>query len=458
MGIDNFHKWIQKTYPNCSDQISVDMYDNVYIDINCILHRIVANSINENMLFNRLYAFIIFLLKKNIPTKRLIFAIDGVAPFAKIILQRKRRLQISRYVDKQTINKQTGVFNIVSSLHFTPGTKFMKSFPEKFNRYIKKIEDLYKIKVEVIYGPGEAEFKLIRKILDIYKININESHILVSTDADIIIMASSIFNVVNNIYINNLKYIISIDKLLQQHQTIVGTSNNSNKDFMLISLFMGNDYLPKLNFINIDNLWTAYKYCLVIDNRGCFIENSLNYDFLLRLFRCVITTLHKRWLSQFHIEDYDTIMYKNYIDGLKWCTHVYINGFCEQTQYMYNHNTSPHPLGLLFYMESNITYLREENSIYTLSKLTIPEEIYAILVLPKSSLHLLDTQYSKKIDDKLNFLYAEETCNECIKYHDELANSDNKITRLLSKQMIKHKQIHKDINATQINYVIECLL
>ena len=194
MGVEKFHKWLCNTYPNSFRKSNYDFYDNVYIDINCILHRIVAGSINENILFGRFYSYIDFVLKNNIPTKRLTFAIDGAAPFAKIILQRKRRLKISRNIDQQN-----DVLSIVSPLHFTPGTKFMKSLPEKINKYIKKIEVSYKIKVEVLFGSGEAEFKLIRKLLDIAKDKNNETHLLVSTDADMVIMASSILNSNNNI-------------------------------------------------------------------------------------------------------------------------------------------------------------------------------------------------------------------------------------------------------------------
>src|SRR5690349_13443788 len=131
MGIEKFHKWLYNTYPKCFNNINCNFYDNIYIDINCILHRIVAGAINENMLFSRFYSYIDFLLKKNVPTKRLTFAIDGVAPFAKILLQRKRRLKISRNIDQQN-----DIFNIISPLYFTPGTKFMKSFPDKISKYI----------------------------------------------------------------------------------------------------------------------------------------------------------------------------------------------------------------------------------------------------------------------------------------------------------------------------------
>lgn len=468
MGIGKFHKWLYHAYPDCFNKINSVFYDYVYIDINCILHRIVSGSINENILFGRFYSYIDNLLKNNIPTKQLIFAIDGAAPFAKIILQRKRRLKISR-----NIGQQNDTLNIVGPLHFTPGTKFMKSLPEKISKYIKKIELAYKIKVDILVGSGEAEFKLIRKLLDITKIKNNGNHLLVSTDADIIIMVSSIMNDnIKNIYVNNLKYVISIDKLLQLHKGKVGLSNNSNKDFMLVSLMMGNDYLPKLNYVNPDKLWDAYIYSLRNDDKGCFIGNNLNYNFLLNLLRNIIVNLSKQWLSQFHIDDYDPNMYKNYLDGLRWCTEIYVNGLCEQTEYMYTYDLSPHPFGLLFYLESNINKLKGSNNDIKLEKNDVPDDVYGILILPKSSLHLLDEEYSKKIDNKLDFLYDEELCERCIGYHKvlgdyhrKIANSDdigkNNIRKEIgniSVQMVNHKRKHKDISIEEIIYVIKCLI
>jgi hypothetical protein len=141
---------------------------------------------------------------------------------------------------------------------------------------------------------------------------------------------------------------------------------------------------------------------------------------------------------------------------------------------MYNFDISPHPFGFLFYLESNIKTLKEDHQKNLLTKLDIiPDDIYAILILPKSSLHLLDEKYLKKIDDNLNFLYSEEICEECIKfhkilgdYHKKLLNSDdkkyaNEIRKKIgniSVHMINHKQIHKNISAKEINYVIKYLM
>jgi len=471
MGVGKFHKWLFKTYPDCFDANKISFYDNVYIDINCILHRLAFGFLNENILFKRFYSYVNRLIEINNPTKKLIFATDGVAPLAKIILQRKRRLKISRNMNSDTPNT-------INPLYFTPGTKFMKSLPEKISGYMKRIETDYNIKVEFLSGAGESEAKLIRYLSNIK--NNDESHLLVSTDADIIIMACSISNDnVKNVTINNLKYMISIDKLLQCHKQKVGTSLCSCKDFMMISLLMGNDYLPKLKFVEPDKLWDIYQCSLNADKKGCFVDDNLNYNFLLSMLRKLVTKLPKRWLSQFHIDNYNPQMYQNYIDGLKWCSDIYVNCICEQTEYMYNFNESPHPFGLLFFIETNIKSLTNDKISNTKLN-TIADDIYAILVLPKSSLHLIDEKYSKKIDKKLDFLYDEEMCEQCTNYHKIIGNYHKQHSELLETikssetielsetlktikknindtllNMTKHKQIHKDIGIKEINFVIK---
>ena len=46
MGIDNFHKWISITYPECIIKPQKE-YDHVYIDINYVLHKLINKDTDE---------------------------------------------------------------------------------------------------------------------------------------------------------------------------------------------------------------------------------------------------------------------------------------------------------------------------------------------------------------------------------------------------------------------------
>ena len=115
MGITNFHKWLRENYPQSIKSHWIDSYDNVYIDLNFVLHYCYygVNTITD--IYIKLQSYIESILQLLQPQQNVIFATDGTAPLAKLILQRKRRLNIS----KQNANKD------FSSVIFTPGTHFM---------------------------------------------------------------------------------------------------------------------------------------------------------------------------------------------------------------------------------------------------------------------------------------------------------------------------------------------
>lgn len=481
MGIDNFHKWLEATYPASLDRTGADgFYDHVYIDLNCILHRIVAGSINERILFGRFYSYVDRLLTTNVPTKTVTLAIDGIAPFAKIILQRKRRLRISRNIqrDADADADATRPRDVVSPLHFTPGTRFMKGLTQKLERYLRKLEVCFKVKVDLLQGAGEAESKLITRILE--RGSSGESHLLVSTDADAVIMACGIQ--VKNIAVNNLKYIISLDRLIQSHVTRVGRSRHPGRDFMFCSLLMGNDYLPKLAFINFDRLWAVYSSTLKVDPVGCFGgDDTINRAFLLGLLRGIVITLKRQWLNRFSVDSYDPAMYGDYLRGLQWCSSLYLTGVTRSLDYMYSHDGSPHPFGFLFHLELTVTGLHRDPPVPLNVAPYVPDDIYAILVLPKASLHLIDEAYAKRIGSQLHFLYDEELCPECILSHKVMGdlhrelgaidgddgddgddgegtgNGDDVRKRIATEslKMVRHKQLHRDITIDEIHSVIK---
>ena len=56
MGITNFNKWLEQNYPQIIKKINYKEYDNVYIDLNPILH-VSVNKINT---YAQLYKRIIW--------------------------------------------------------------------------------------------------------------------------------------------------------------------------------------------------------------------------------------------------------------------------------------------------------------------------------------------------------------------------------------------------------------
>ncbi len=128
---------------------------------------------------------------------------------------------------------------------------------------------------------------------------------------------------------------------------------------------------------------------------------------------------------------------------------------------MYGFHDSPHPLGLLFniYKDPDILLLNNEKFE------CIDSKLYAILVLPKASLSLVDKKYIDFTKDN-DILYAEECCKKCIEFHNKLKKLNDIVTKdqtdsntkkeisVVSKNMILHKKQHDDITLDDINTII----
>ena len=189
MGIQNFHKWIKQTYPNARQTLHSSIkVEHVYIDLNFYLHNAVYNSKSLNNLFNRLYGIVINALSKVTPTKSITFASDGAAPYAKLILQRARRLIMLRNTkDAELENTEA-----ITSLDFTPGTKFMINLEKSLKTFFERIQKKYPVQInKYLDGPGEAEMKLFNHMNQLLKENNNEQHIIFSNDADVMVIAMS---------------------------------------------------------------------------------------------------------------------------------------------------------------------------------------------------------------------------------------------------------------------------
>lgn len=479
MGIVNFHKWLLQKYTNLI--IKNKEYDNIYIDINFLLHYSSYGVTDETMLMKRLCANILLIITTYKPKRSVILVTDGTPPMAKLLLQRKRRIVMTRKTDEpssiskdgiNSINSKDNQDSVFSSLIFTVGTVFMDSLDRLLNTFITVNEKKYNIKIKTIFdSPNEAEMNILKRI---NKTDIQYTNLIVSNDADVIVMSCASHN--NNIYVANIysgKNIVvySIQQLLdnlQQEYKI------SKIDFALLMLLMGNDYLPKLYFSTFDILLKHYKNDLLIYADNIF---SFNTDNLKNYFSNIVINLHKSNIGRYSFLKYDHNKVKYYLEGLIWCITNYSTGHTDKFDYMYQF-TPIHPLDILFFLETNTNI----NILYPLPfSEPIDSHLYAVLILPKKYKYLLIDQYKSICDsEQLSFLYEEELCSVCIKIHHDLSlcyeqkkfiqydNSDsediiikqsfiNKEIDTLCKQLEKHKIIHKPITMKIINSAINII-
>lgn len=314
---------------------------------------------------------------------------DGTAPFAKLCIQRERR-----FSSKDEL-----------SLNFTPGTIFITSIPEKLKQILDIIRFRFNVKVNIdTHEPGEAEIKIKNKLLEHYNHNKSESHILATNDADVILILTSHESYKQcNILLHN--DVLSISELIKSHTYKYGKSLFPNLDFTFLNLFMGNDYLPKVNLITVEKLWMCYrnnldlyldkeKYLIKLENKHMIINKNLLIDIL----NSMICNVNTGRLKKLH-EQYDDKIYANYFDGLIWNLHMYHNGICDDYYYMCNTRKSIDILNLLLYVYSHKII---DKLIYNEKNKPVPTELCCILLLPQSGMEFIDDKYNKFIDDIKN--------------------------------------------------------
>ena len=390
MGITNFYKWIKSEYSNCIKNIDNKCYNHVYIDINYLLHLCYHNSNDLNHMMNKMATIILDICVKTQPSDSLNLYCDGTSPFAKLLLQRERR------------------FNMANddSLNFTPGTIFIKSIPAKLSKILDIIKNQFNIEVNIdVIEPGESEIKIKNKLLQNYYNNKNKSHILVTNDADVILILTSHESYKRS---NILLYndVLCIDQLINEHNKKFGISEHPNLDFSFLNLFVGNDYLPKLAFTSIESLWNAYKFNINLLSKERYLikfnelnadnDMIINYDLLFDIFNTIINKMSKVKLKKYN-DIYDSEIYQNYFNGLIWNMKMYNTGYCKDYYYFCFMKKPIDIINLILFLSDKKTQIINYNIINK----PISSELCSILILPESGRNLIDNKYHKFID-KLN--------------------------------------------------------
>lgn len=200
MGIPAFFRWIIERYSKClKPAVEVDEnifllnkngeFDSLYIDANDLLHTAVhPENATSPKTFEHMVENFLFLLEQQVkiirPRSLLYISFDGVAPRAKMNLQRARRYRVAKenemkkdYIKKiDTYRKSKGASveeEIDEPFDFsciTPGTRFMRDVSVAVQDWIrnKQLDNSYWSNLYVVVddasSPGEGEHKIMRCI------------------------------------------------------------------------------------------------------------------------------------------------------------------------------------------------------------------------------------------------------------------------------------------------------
>ncbi len=456
MGIHNFQSFTRNVYKTAYKNCWLSSYDNLYFDINHILHHIVYTANSYDQILTKLKDYIVNSFSVTPATKTAIFVADGPAPLAKLIVQRKRRLDASRVIG-------SGCDNL--SLMFSPGSEFMVNLERHLSDLIIYVKSTYNIEVIVdITGTGEGEIKIKSFVNKYQQSNPNYTHLIFSGDSDTILLLATCIDL-NKLYMTlGWNDTISIGMLMNEHIKMFGITNEFKNDFVFVNLLMENDYVPKLGLVKLETIWNAYKNICSCFPDGLItrVDDNLLIDPIF-FHELIYNTIKSspRHLYVFNFDDVDEPHFRNYIDGLCWCFDMYDRGECIDHSYIFDHKISPHPWGVAF----NIMF---NNKFQPKTHEPIQMDIYAILITPKKVSEYLDQtkkQLYDAITNKFSLIYEEEICAECIKNHTDMLdvrcilNSVDDTTNkkeinskkaLINRRILNHKKQHQRLT---LNYI-----
>jgi len=447
MGIPYYFYYLTIKYDNIIVKQLPKTIDIYAIDFNGIIHPEAAKEQNEEKLILNLWDKIKYYDKFYNP-KKLMICIDGVAPLAKIIQQRKRRY-LSFYRNKIDKVISTWDTNAIS-----PGTNFMN----KLDNYIKENNEKYIFSGSTDAGEGEHKiFSLIKEETGNIVIN--------GLDVDLIIL--SLISGKNNIYlmrenkgsitylnINNLKKAL-ISELKPKWN--IENDNDLIESYCVMCSILGNDFIPHILNLNIksgglDKLISITE--TAIKNNGSLVENNkINQLTLSEIFNQIaetedndiisgvnkeierkprdftlasqefaiknkdqtLTDIYnnsKRWRYYYYRNLFDvninndstSIISSNFIKGIYWTYNYYKKMDLDYTWY-YPYNYPPTAKDISNYLKVNIIKEIELKGEYLSPKKQL------LLILPIYSIDLIDEKSKKYMTDisyGMKHLYPKE--------------------------------------------------
>jgi 5'-3' exoribonuclease 1 len=270
MGIPGLFSYITRNFPSVTDSIRKSAIragrcEYLYLDTNALIHpcaQLIFNyGQNKRMLdphaklsyeakMDKFLECVISTLEKLIgvfgPTKGVMLAVDGCAPFAKQTQQRQRRYTAAR-------DRSKGEFD---SNMISPGTAFMFDLHLAIRRLCARLE---KTGRRVFYSsymtPGEGEHKLLDVIRkkcktdDIFRES--DRHVIVGPDGDLLVLGlclpvAHLTIAREDMRDANLWHFVNVGLLKSALTQDRDVPPSFLENFVLVCSVLGNDFLPRI--------------------------------------------------------------------------------------------------------------------------------------------------------------------------------------------------------------------
>jgi len=345
MGIPSYFSYIVKNHKRLLKQFIPKeiKIDNLYIDSNSLIYDSLFSIISEysdNESFEKkLISMVNEQLENHIceinPSKNVIIAFDGIAPFAKLEQQRTRRYKSQFLESTSTIINPDKEKTPWNKSAITPGTVFMNKLNSEVGKYFRNKSRKLGVKNIIFSGSdeiGEGEHKIFEFIRENAEMHKHQTTVIHGLDADLIMLCLNHLHISDNIYLyrETPHYIKNISAELDPDNTylvdifelgkdIVEDLNNGREvdkqqkynsihDYIFICFMLGNDFLPHFPSVNIrtngiDILVNTYKHVLGDSNENLTYNAKIKWKNLRKFVSYLSETEIDNLRSEYKIRD-----------------------------------------------------------------------------------------------------------------------------------------------------------
>jgi 5'-3' exonuclease len=388
MGIKNFRTNLTETFPEIITSQKPNNIHNLCIDFNGILHKI-CNRVKTRESFKKQLNNSLKKLIRIIKPKLIAIFIDGQAILAKANTQIKRR-------NKYLYSESSGI----NPLNLTAGSPFLEFIDETVNEFLSKLSN-----IETYYSSSkennEGEIKLFEWLLKNNNNNNNNNRTCVlGSDSDLIILALASRPLID-IYIYDEKKYLSLFILIQKLSTFF-TKKFDYKwhpvrlDFVLLSLFQGNDYNNKI--ADFKKLLKSYQKTQFLINK----KGELNLINIKKLFLNISTTYPITCQS---------IDVEEYFKAIRWNLNLYQGRL--NTKFIPNYSNI-NINSIIKFMPKKINLI-EENTNW------LHPDVYILMLMPSTGKDYLPNhlKHLLEVGSPIKDLFP-EPCIQCIQWKKEL--------------------------------------
>lgn len=252
MGLPSFLKFLSAKHASCIRQAPPPHCTRLFVDFNAIIHNAARNCqeagpVTDALVIAETIRMTEALVKRVRPRDGVLLAVDGLAPYSKMIQQRHRR-----YMNAWR-RQQLNIESSWDTNAITPGTEFMQALGLE----LQKVADAHEGWVLSDAGePGEGETKIFRA-LKTRRYAQGDVCIIHGADADLILRALLHMSYGYGPYIYVMRdqdhgspMYVDIETFRQQVCATMANGHAGILDYVLLLEMVGNDFIPCLSYLN----------------------------------------------------------------------------------------------------------------------------------------------------------------------------------------------------------------